>query len=222
MKLAHYFFREPFDWKDWNVHTLVIENPLLYRDFVSGMMAQQNGMDGTFVLSCEDEIVDFHKNAEMITDVFCLDPCENKKIVNAIQRELAAIANHEIPHELAELHGRIHAILSNVIFSCGLDLTFDEINDISPIIKLYNVRPDTEGNSLLEMLLFYIELCEKYLKKKLFIILNLHACCSREELDCFFKDAVYHKYKILLLETHIEDISKYEKVLIVDKDMCEI
>ena len=42
-------------------------------------------------------------------------------------------------------------------------------------------------------LLIHIELCEKYLKKKLFIILNLHSCCSQEELNYFFKDAVYRK-----------------------------
>lgn len=222
MKLAHYFFREPFDWNNQYIHTLVIENPMLYRNFISGMIEQQSVMDGMFVLSNDNEIIDFHKNVELITDIFRVSPSENKKIINAIQKELTDIANHDFPHELSELYCKIHALLSDTVFSCGMDITFDEINDITPIIKLYNVRPDIEDHSLLGRLLIYMELCEKYLKKKLFIILNLHSCCSQEELDCFFKDIVYRKNNILLLETHLEDASKYEKVLIVDKDMCEI
>lgn len=222
MKLAHYFFREPFEWNGQNIHTLVIENPVLYRNFVSGMIEQQGGMDGMFVLSNNDEIIDFHKNVELITDVFSVDPCENKRIINAMQKELVDIADHEFPHELMELYEKIHSLISEAVFSCGMDATFDEINDISPIIKLYNVRPDIEDHSLLGKLLIHMELCEKYLKKKLFIILNLHSCCSQEELNYFFKDAVYRKNNILLLETHLEEVSTYEKVLIVDKDMCEI
>ena len=84
------------------------------------------------------------------------------------------------------------------------------------------MRPDTDNYSLIEKLISYMELCEKYLNKKLFVILNIHACCSIEELNSFLKDVVYRKSNVLIIESHIENISKYEKVKIIDNDMCEI
>lgn len=221
MKLAHYFFNEPLDWSYTNINTLVIENPKLYRNLILELVSQQEGFDGKFVLS-EGDIIDIHKNVEIITDIFKLEPSENKKIISAIQKELSGIANHDMPEKLVELYGYINSLISEMTFSSGLDITFDEINDISLILKLYNIRPDTDDYSLIEKLISYMELCEKYLNKKLFVMLNIHACCSIEELNSFFKDVVYRKSNILIIESHIENISKYEKVRIIDNDMCEI
>ena len=222
MKLVHYFFDEPLEWEKTYIHTLVIENPKLYRTLILEFMAQQEGFSGKFVLSDDIEILDIHKYCELITDILTLNPSENKKMISAIQKEIATIANHEMPEKLSVLYENINSLIYDIIFMSGMDISFDEINDISAILKIHNVRPDTDEFSLPEKLLSYIELCEKYLGKKLFVILNFHSYCSQEEIEIFFKDIVYRKNKILLLESHIDTISKYEKVRIIDKDMCEI
>ena len=123
---------------------------------------------------------------------------------------------------MTELYEKINSLMYNLAFYSGIDVSFDEINDISAILKIYNIRPDTDNYSLPEKLLAYMELCEKYSGKKLFVVLNLHSCCSNDELESLFKDVVYRKNKVLIIESHIENISKYEKVRIIDNDMCEI
>lgn len=109
-----------------------------------------------------------------------------------------------------------------MIFSSGQDLVFDDINDISQILKLYNIHPDAENLSLAEKILIYMELCEKYLKKRLFVFVNLHGYFSEEERELLFKDISYRCYNVLIIERYDVKSSDQEIKRIIDIDLCEI
>ena len=222
MKMAHYLLNNPVEWKNYCVNTFVIENPVLYRDFLSELYSQSRGEEGRFVLSDEIEILSFSKNVEFVGNIMEIGNENDKKISNAITKELSEIAINDCYTDTIELYGKINETISNLIFKSKRDFIFDEINDISQIIKLYNVRPDYSEISLAEKLLLYMELCEQYLKKKLFVIANLHLFFKRDELELLFKNFVYQQYKVFIIERYDIEPSELELKRIIDIDLCEI
>jgi len=222
MNLSHTLFSCPLSWDGTNICTLVIESPRYYRKLASALIDQADGQDGAFVLSAGDTILEFGKHTELITDVLRVDPAANKRIVGAMIKELSAAALHEMPVELTALYEKINEMLSTLIFRTDVEATYQELNDISALLKLYDLRPDTTDCSLPEKLLMYMELAEKYLKKKLFILFHLHDALTSKELQDFIRDVVYRKLCVLLVETHDVPTCEGERKRIIDKDLCEI
>lgn len=223
MKLAHPMLNHPIEWnEDVYINTFVIENPSMYRAFLKELYDQEDALPGRFVLSENQVSLDISKKVEIINDVLKISTSSNKKIVSAITKELTDIAINDKHSEVINLYEKINETLREIIFLSGNDIVFDETNDISQIIKLYNVRPDDENLSLAEKILFHMELCEKYLNKKLFVFMNLHAYFSKEELEKLFKDFVYRKSKVLMIERYDVKAVSNEQKRIIDIDLCEI
>ena len=222
MILAHPMLNHPVEWEQAYIHTFVIENPIMYRSFLSELYDQQQGLSGRFVLSKNFSILDVGKHVEIISDVLKMETDSNKKIITAIVKELTEIAINEKNDEVMELYGKINSVISDVIFSSGHEIVFDDINDISQIFKMYNIRPDCENLTLGEKILQHMEMCEKYLGKKLFVFLNLHSFFSKEELEKLFQDIIYRKNYVFLVERHDYKASTLEKKRIIDIDLCEI
>ena len=222
MKLSHPFFSEAFDFEKRLVHTLVIESPALLRSLTEELLQQCDGLKGEFLLTSSDGALDIGRSVECVTDLFRLESSENKRLCTAVQKEIAEIARYELSTELFSLYAHLQEVLAEAVYRSGLDLEYDEIDDINGILKLCDLRPALPKATLCEKLLLYMELCAKYLKKQLFIILHLHVLLSAEEIKSFCKNAVYRKLPILLLAGARAEFSEQESVHIVDDDLCEI
>ncbi|MDE5600963.1 MAG: type II-A CRISPR-associated protein Csn2 [Clostridia bacterium] len=222
MRLTHFAFDKSFEWEGQNVCSLIIENPIFYRNAIKSIQEQSTLGVGEFVLSDNDCIVPFERNVELISDVFNIDPCANKTIINGIIKDSVELFTHQYPDRLAEVYMNINTLLSDVCFHSASELTFDEINDVSVLLKAYHLRPDIEGLSLAERLLLYMELCQKYTKKKLFVTVNLRACLSDVEAENLYKDLIYRKLNLLSIECMNSKKLDCEQRKILDIDMCEI
>lgn len=222
MKLTHFAFDEPFEWSGQNVCSLIIENPIFYRNAMSSILEQSQSGVGEFVLSDNGSIIPFERNVELIGDIFGINPCSNKSILNGIVKDAAESIMHQVPDKLSGLFMSINSVLSDLCFESASDLTFDEINDISVLLKTYHLRPDIEGLPLAEKLLTYMELCQKYTQKKLFITVNLRACLSDTETKCLYRDIIYRKLNLLSVECVGSTKLACEQRKILDIDMCEI
>lgn len=221
MKLSHPFLNHPIDWEKGYINTFIVENPKMYRDFLNELNEQVGGLNGRFVLS-QDEIIDISKSTEIIYNPLLISIEDNKKILTGILKDFTEIAINDFYEKTVELYAKINETISDLIFSSGQDLVFDDINDISQILKLYNIHPDTENLSLAEKILIYMELCEKYLKKRLFVFVNLHGYFSEEERELLFKDISYRCYNVLIIERYDIKSSDREIKRIIDIDLCEI
>lgn len=64
---------------------------------------------------------------------------------------------------------------------------------------------------------------KKYSSAKCFVLLNLHCFFGENELELIYKELVYQNVEVLIIENvmHNNRLS-FEKVYIVDKDLCEI
>lgn len=222
MKLSHPFFSDVFDFKQHPIHTMVIESPSLLRSLMRELLDQFDGCKGEFLLADAEHCLDIDKTVECITDLMRIEPSQQKRLCTAIQKELAEIARHELSAELLSLYARLHQLIDEAVHLSGMDVEYDEVSDIAAILKLFDLRPSLPDASLGEKLLLYMDLCTKYLNKKMFIILHLHAFLSREEIALFCKNAVYQKTPLLLVEGYDVDCSVWEKKHVIDADMCEI
>lgn len=222
MKLAHPMLNNPINWDDNFINTFVIENPKMYRTFLEELYDQEQGMKGDFVLSQGLELLDISKNIEIIPDLLRMDTGDNKKIITGIIKEFTSVAINDNHLETYELYRAINNLISNVIFESGNELKFDEINDISQIFKMYNIRPDDDNLTLAEKILLHMELCEKYLRKKLFVLLNFHSYFTKIEMVNLFTDFIYRKYNIFIIERYDYEATSLEQKRIIDADLCEI
>lgn len=217
----NFAFENAFQWTGDTICTLVIENPSFYRKTMLELLAQTSGQEGSFVLS-EEDILDFGKSVEVISDVFTADPAQNRRILSGVQKEAGELALHDMQPESMELFSLVNQTLSEIVFQTGLDLRFDELTEVTSLLKLLNLRPDTLDLSLPERLLLYMEMCTHFLKKRLFVIVNLRACMTKDELRKFFRDALYRKFSILTIESRSYESFAFESVKIIDEDLCEI
>ena len=221
MKLSHPVFSEPFSWESGEIHTLVVENPSMYRSLAADLIGQCSGIPGNFVFSIDNAEAEFSKHVDVVSDLFSADVCE-KRILNGLHKELSEMAVRELTAEVNDTYIKINELLSEIIFQSGLELIHNGKNDISSIMKLYDLRPDTSGLSLCEKILQYMELSEKYRKTKLFILFHVNAFFSEEELLQLFRAVQYRKINILCYERYDSKCLEPESKLILDEDLCEI
>ncbi len=222
MKLAHFALDTPFTWQEDNICTLVLENNKFYRDTITKLIEQSSTGVGDFTLSESNEVLAFDKYVEVISDVFVADASINKSIISGLQKELSNHARFEMAEEWIEIFGQLNRLISRLSYGSDVDVAFDDINDVSALLKLYRLRPDCDNLCFSEKIIMYMDLLRKYCKKQLFVVVNIKACFTDEELDCFYRDVIYHKLNLLCIEHHDSRLSHYEIKKILDSDMCEL
>ncbi len=222
MKLFYKMLSEPLDFDTMSIHTLVIENPKLYRQAILSLLQQEDDVEDAFVLSDENGSLSLNRLSAVVTDPFCIDCITDKRIVGAIQKELAQVATYELGDEVAKIFVHIHQFLSSLVNLSTHELCFDDGTDPMILIHTFHVRPDVAGMSFCEKLLHFMELMSEYCQKRLFIFCGLHGCLSESEMQSFLQDLIYRKFYVLLLESH--DCVRYSRMkkTVIDVDLCEI
>ena len=74
MKLVHPDYEFVFDFKEGVHHHLIIEQPEIFRNYITELLLQEEGEDGAFVLSEGNEELEISKNLDIMTDVLRFDP----------------------------------------------------------------------------------------------------------------------------------------------------
>lgn len=220
MRIMLDVFSEPIQLNDDKVTVICIENKLYFRKIVSalcdGYTEEQN-----IVFSKNYEPFRYKNNVLFISDYYNLQ--FSSAFMKKIYDNISFFCEEEIQEETIKLKQMIldyfDIILQNYSydFSCKDDVTLAEL------FKIQNLQPLLEKDDLLDALLEYILLTQKYSPVKVFVLLNLHTNFSEEELKIFYKDLIQRKIPIMVLESNSEfEKSVYEKITIIDKDLCEI
>ena len=61
-----------------------------------------------------------------------------------------------------------------------------------------------------------------YLQIKLFIFANIKSVMNIQELEELYQFLIYKKIPTLFIESQVGEFNKYEKIRIVDQDLCVI
>ncbi len=104
-----------------------------------------------------------------------------------------------------------------------LNLTYNEDVNIASLLKVFDVKIDIENHSLISRLVEYVDTLYKHCNIKCFVLVNLKAYFTDEEILVFYKHIFYSKINVLLLESsQKEKLCEEEKVYVIDKDLCFI
>jgi len=198
---------------------LVIENKPLLRNVILDFRRQINGDAGELVLSHDFEKVDMSKSAVLITNPFNID-FESKRMAGKIT-QTAIEAGNTFAEDKQKILCEINELAARISISMPFDSSFSEMEDFGGIIKLLSFHFEAEESDVAGQLIEYIRMQREFFGKELFIVYNLKACLSEEELTAFYKTAFYEKLNILI----IEDCQRgtpmdCENTVIIDNDLC--
>lgn len=217
MMLVHPLLETPIEILIETPVVFTIENPIALRDTVRMFMEG----DSELVLSENLNILDVTKNMEFVHNVWNLE-FDAKKVETRLSAEAAKIAEENMKQtEDVVLALREFGDYINSEFELPTKYLFSQ--ETEKILKLLHFSIDTDGMTLPEKLLTYMEVCRQYFGKKLFVFLNLKNFLSKEELIKFYQNAGYEEFYVLLLEGVVhERITERESIIILDKDLCMI
>ena len=223
MKIMMPIFSRPLEFSELQIPVIVIENKKVFYDIVSDVHNQIEGISGDVILSDRGVSIDFEKKAKIIIDTLSLD-CNERKIVSSLQKSFAELAaKDESYFGFKELQRSVNLFIQNLSDKIPFPVIFSDEIPILEIIKGVDLRFDFDSGKLSESLVNYLTVLRDFDKRSCFFICNLKTWIEEQDLQNFYKDVIYRKLNIILLENHYENVLKdYEIYRIIDSDLCEI
>ena len=222
MILSNSAFETPVEISENTISMLVVEN----KEFAAAMIKEliymsENNTEGKFFLSEEGKDIALSE-VEIITDFYRPD-FNNRKLVNKLLSLLSKKAVDEAYYERTySLVGEIYSFADSIVNEFDFCIETDE-PAVQDIFKICNIKFISEKDSLAGNLLDYFKIYRELLGTKLFIAVNLRKSLPDHVINEFYKDVMYNKYNLLLIETEMPRTRlQCEKYKIIDKDLCEI
>ncbi len=223
MKFAYSDISGVFDFNQPFVHSLVIENQLLFRKLIKDIYLSLDGIPTSVILSKDNRPIDISKNLEIITD-FVNFSINQKTLLNKICSALEHISvSAENYLETQKLLLEIENKVSLWSFEFPCDIVASKIT-ISNLLKSIGIElnDDYQGeNGDAEKIIDYMELVREFDREKLFITVNMRCYFSNTVMESFINTVVSHEYKVLMLESKSYPLLNLEKRLTIDEDLCE-
>ena len=221
MKFVYPEINHAFDTNIDKVNSLVIENQQLFSEIIADIRNQIDGFDGKGVLSENDKIITFQKNAELLVQFIPFD-LNQKTLVSKASSALEQIAvSGEYFQETAEILSKIEAYLLEISSNLSCDCNFSKISAGS-MIKASGFEFKEDYDNLCEKIIDYFELVTEFDRKKLFFTINLRSYVSDKEMELFIETVIQHGYNLLMIESGEHPLLKSEQRYIIDSALCEI
>ena len=189
--------------KENKILTLVIENQHVFYSIISDIQTQLDGNSGEFVLSENYTPLDMRKNTELIS-------------------QLIKAVNENMYQPTQELIAKISDYLYQLTEDEENELIVTVPEDISGILKAFDLRFDDNDMSLSEKLLEYMISSNEFKAKKLFIVINLRSYLTDNQAEQLFKSVLLKKLQLICIESAEHKRLGNEEVIIIDNDMCVI
>lgn len=219
MMISSYKYFEPIMISEDSIYTLVIENGHEYRNLVRDLCLQSQFNVGEFVLSSNNEILDFTKNCEILTDMFKVD-INDRRILTKLQKQI--VEEYAGSDDYYKTVLMLNEFGTKIVNHSEYSLSFNADMSLSDVVRALGIRiaEDVE-RSLLEQIVDYCTLCKRLLNKRLFLTVGFKDLMSEEEYEEFKKMIEYNKIPLLMLERHTHDtLDDHSAMTIIDKDLC--
>ncbi|MGI6595017.1 MAG: type II-A CRISPR-associated protein Csn2 [Christensenellales bacterium] len=206
------------------ITTIRFENLAYYRKTINLLLKQISGQDEGFHLFDAKKSFSFTKDIDMITDIFKLDI--NKKV--AINKIIKDVKEEMLKNQIETqaLLNNIYLFFEKYIENFRIDIYQEEDITLDALLKLLQIKIFTNEENPIDELISYMQVSSQILNTKVFIITNIKHLLDQEELYQLFHTFIGNKWCILLLETekttNLNLENPYEKVYIIDKDLCEL
>ena len=221
MKLVNAKYNIVLDLKENISNVLIIENRRAFTDIVEDLYIQGNAETGNFMLSEDGKMLKFRDIVETILNPISLE-INSKKVLNRLYTHLQNVANDYF-EEKEKLNGLWISLLDQIILqSCYDNLEMDLNIDWPALFKLYNVKVQTQYDSLLEKLSEYVHVLSTLSSKRVLVFINLKSYLDKTELEMLYQSAFYNKIYLVLIEANEHYKIDNEYISILDSDLCWI
>ena len=145
-----------------------------------------------------------------------------KKILTNLYQELQGQANDCFFNEGLELNSKILVYLENILNKVPYSLEYNVDFDVNFLLKMYGVRVQCYGESLLEKIIEYVRIMSQICNVRTMVFVGLKQYLDIMELRQLYEFVFYEKINLVIIEAiHSVGISG-EKCWILDKDLCII
>lgn len=148
--------------------------------------------------------------------------CNEKKIITKLYQELNENVLDLYVEQKAELNAQIQQFLHLVLNTVPYNLSSSESVELPELLKIYDVRMESETGDLLELLIDYLRAMKKVCGYKVAVFLNLKQYLDEKQLESLYEICSYEKIYFLNIEGQKSVSSSREKYVIIDKDLCTI
>ncbi|MGN8739882.1 type II-A CRISPR-associated protein Csn2 [Bilifractor sp. HCP3S3_D3] len=201
--------------------TLVIENPQHLQKMISAILSQMNSEGDDVILSEGNQLLSLEKNIFLQLNPF-EDILNNRKIIGKLYKTISCAAM-ELPQERSELLTAVIQYFDRILGAVRFDgLIYDIDFKDEDLYKLFDLRIEEEGLSLIEKLLMEVRVCSDLLFLPVMVFMNLGSFLSNDEYCELVESCVNHKVYLLLIEGTEPMDRTGDKRYIIDKDMCLI
>ena len=203
------------------ITTIVIENPLIMSEVIRNISRQVNGEDGEWILSEQDKIFSVEKSGIFLDNPLMVNSNE-KRILTRLYKELSEQANTLMYEDYTRINSYIVSFLERLLDTVPYHLDMEVDMDLTGILKLYGVKIESEGVSVLEALLDYLRALSCICNIRVAFILNVKQFLTLEEVRQLYEFCFYEKMYLINLEGQKNYNLEQEKCVIIDKDLCII
>ena len=145
----------------------------------------------------------------------------DKKTLNDVIKCVKENIDETNYDKLLKNYQHLYNLFSSSLDNIDLPIYIEEDVNIDNIIKLMNIKIKKEDN-ILKNLFIFIEIIKELQNYNLLVLVNLKQYLTKEELNEFYKYAIYNKVALLLIDNISYGIAqKYEKKLIIDDNLEE-
>lgn len=221
MKLVNAKYNLEIIMKENKVDVLVIENPKVMTEIVGEIQLQCEGVEGNFILSDREKIINLDKKMSIIINPFAIE-FNDKKILNKLYSELK-IAGSNFFLEKEEVNTKVVQLLEKVLSEVMYNnVTFNLDLEWEGLFKLYSVKLENREETLLEKITEYIKILSHLCGVEILCLVNIMSYLDDIEIKQLYEMAFYNKIQLLLIESKERPNADNENIHIIDKDKCLI
>lgn len=221
MRLVHTNYALELDLQENQITVLSIEHPKAYTDMLRDIWNQTQGGEGAFILSEQEKIKNISKEAECIFNPFSLD-CNNRKVIGKLYQELREQADSVLIEKSAALNSSIVDYIDALLLQVPYALEYKADLDITGLLRLYDVKVGSSGESLLDSIVDYLRIMKQVCGIVVYVFVGLKQYLAEDELRKLYEFAFYEKIQLIIMESSHSRYIDGEKCWIFDKDMCII
>lgn len=200
---------------------LVLEDQMAFRSYLSDLFHSFEG-NGPFYLSDGLKEKKIKDHIDIILSPYSISFTE-KRLTTKLQTLLKEhVTSENLYEETMSVITTIEKYAENVSFDFPTAIAWDSV-DVAGLLKIIGFSIQAEYETDFEKVLEYMNVMHDICGIDDFVLVSFFTYFSLEEINSLISDATANKHNILFLESSQPLSSPKEtKLIIVDKDRCEI
>ncbi|EEI81954.1 type II-A CRISPR-associated protein Csn2 [Anaerococcus tetradius] len=222
MILTSEYLEKSFEIKEQRLNTIVLENKIYYRKIIQAVRDTINLDLKEFVLYEDEEEVKLNKIAELITNVFNINPNDNKILAKLYEKLGQEITYEDIYCYNRNFKSALSKLLEELSMLSEYDFKYEDV-DYKYIFKAVGLEIDTKFTGLMANIIEYLDISHKLLNKKIFFIVGIDDYFEERELYDLNEYLCYNDIIVICLQNRLDrDLLPNENLRIIDEDLGEI